>query len=319
MFEPVVYGQVVESGMSWITIGIIVVCGLIFLGWVMTMIVITSEATLQMIQRFGKHRRVARPGLSLKAPWPIDVVVGEQSMQVLMLKINVTLVTTDKAVLIVPVTVQYCVKAENEESIKLAFYRLSEVEEQIGAYLENEARAAGGKMSMSEIFQSTQEIRAAIKEALDVKFEEYGFDIIDAQVTDPQPSEKVKESFDDVIASKQRAEAAKNDAEAKKVKMVGEAQAESESVKIKVLTFKEQREAIADTVKGIVEQLKGTGIDPNRALSYLEGIDMRDTIRDASANSGTVILLPANYGGGDDGKTISLIKTLQKKGEEASA
>ena len=308
----------VSTGMPfWMIITIAGVSGLILLGWLTSTIVITKEATLQMIQRFGRHTRVAHPGLSLKAPWPIDSIAGQQSMQVLMLKIDVTLVTTDKAVLIVPVTVQYCVKSENEESVKLAFYRLSEVQKQIGAYLENEARAAGGKMSMGDIFQSTQEIREAIKKALDTKFEEYGFDIIDAQVTDPQPSSKVKESFDDVIASKQRAEAARNDAEAKKVKMIGEAEAEAESVKIKVQTFKGQREAIADTVEGIVKQLKKSGIDANRALSYLEGIDMRDTIRDASANPGTVILLPANYGG-DEGKIIPLIKALEKKGEEAT-
>lgn len=303
-----------------LTIGVVIVCGLIFFGWLSTMIVITSEATLKMIQRFGKHKRVARPGFSLKAPWPIDAVVGEQSMQVLMLKIDVTLVTTDKAVLVVPVTVQYCVKASDEESVKLAFYRLSEVKKQIGAYLENEARAAGGKMSMGEIFQSTQEIREAVKTALDKKFEEYGLDIVDAQVTDPQPSDKVKASFDDVIASKQRAEAAKNDATAKKVKMVGEAEAEAESVKIKIQTFKEQRESIAATVKGIVDQLKGSGINPNRALSYLEGIDMRDTIRDASANPGTIILMPANYGGDNsDGRTISLLKALEDKVEKTTA
>lgn len=183
------YGQeVVETGMPfWLIIAIVCVFGPILLWWSSSMFVVTKEATLKMIQRFGRHKRVARPGLSLKAPWPIDKVAGIQSMQILMLRIDVTLVTTDKAVLVVPVTVQYCVKSEEEDSVKLAFYRLSNVESQIGSYLENEARAAGGMMTMGEIFKSTQEIRKAIKEALDVKFEEYGYDIIDAQVTDPQP------------------------------------------------------------------------------------------------------------------------------------
>ncbi|MEA2007198.1 MAG: hypothetical protein U9O20_03520 [Patescibacteria group bacterium] len=72
----------------------------------------------------------------------------------LTLKIDVTLTITDNAILIIPVTVQYCAK-DYDGSINLTFYGL-EIKKQIGAYLKNKARDAGDRISMGKIFRKSE-------------------------------------------------------------------------------------------------------------------------------------------------------------------
>ncbi|MEA2007197.1 MAG: hypothetical protein U9O20_03515 [Patescibacteria group bacterium] len=61
-------------------------------------------------------------------------------------------------------------------------------------------------------------------------------DIIDTKATDPQPSKKVTNAFDDVIASRKLTMVTKNKAIAKKELIVGETETKAKFIEIKVET-----------------------------------------------------------------------------------
>jgi regulator of protease activity HflC (stomatin/prohibitin superfamily) len=184
------------------------------------------------------------------------------------------------------------------------------------SYVVNIIRSAANGLTMDEIFQSKDEFETAVTAGLKEQFEKYGYEIINVLVDDPQPSDKLREAFDEVLASKRRQEAAINDAEATRTRMVGEASAEGESLKIKARAYVEQRDIIAAGVKAAASTLDGiAGLSTERIFNFLEGIDWRDAIRDASKGPGSTIVVPVNFGHGD---TVALTRALQPKAGEPS-
>ncbi|TSC81676.1 MAG: membrane protease subunit, stomatin/prohibitin [Parcubacteria group bacterium Gr01-1014_20] len=218
--------------------------------------------------------------------------------------------TKDNVFLVMPVKVQLKVI---EGKVREAHYELDDPFTQISSYMVNVVRSKANDLTMDEVFQSKDTFETAVIAELKVRFEQYGYEVINVLVDDPVPSEEIKTAFDRVIASKRALEAAQNEAEATRTKMVGEAKAEAESLEIKATAYVAQRKTICTGLKEAVGLLAGVeGVDENRILNYLEGIDLRDTIRDASKGPGTIIVVPTEMGtNGHMANTIGLTKALQ--------
>ena len=122
------------------------------------------------------------------------------------------------------------------------------------------------------------------------KIEEYGYEIIDILVDEPEPSPEVKEAYNNVIASRRQLDASRNQAEAKKILLVGEAEAEARSLELKAESYAIQRRVISKGLSEALDQLKEKNIDPHYILEFIAGIDYRDTLRDvAKSDSNTLI------------------------------
>lgn len=65
-----------------------------------------------------------------------------------------------------------------------------------------------------------QDIAIAVKEQLESVMQEYGYQILQALVTDMDPDPRVKEAMNEINASKRLREAATNKAEADKIMQV---------------------------------------------------------------------------------------------------
>ena len=61
---------------------------------------------------------------------------------------------------------------------------------------------------------------------------EYGYDIVNVLVDEPQPSPEVQAAFNRVIAAQREREAAENEAEAQRIRLVGVAEAEKTSKRL---------------------------------------------------------------------------------------
>lgn len=107
-------------------------------------------------------------------------------------------------------------------------------------------------------------------------------------IDEPEPSPEVKEAYNNVIASQRQLDASRNQAEAKKILLVGEA--EARSLELKAESYAIQRRVISKGLSEALDQFKEKNIDPHYILEFIAGIDYRDTLRDvAKSDSNTLI------------------------------
>jgi regulator of protease activity HflC (stomatin/prohibitin superfamily) len=299
----------------WVLSG---VGGIILLSWATTFFMVVQQKTAKIVEIFGKFHSVKSAGLNIKPPFPFGNVVATVNLQIRELKVEVTVKSSDNAFLNVPVKVQYQVI---EDKVKEAHYELENPQEQIKSYVVNVVRSKATSMTMDELFKSKDAFQQAVGESLNERFSSYGHKMVNILVDDPQPSNELRQAFDKVLAAEREKDAAQNIADAIRIKMIGEAQAEGESLKIKANAFKEFRLTIAKgNSEAINEFLNGTqGLDAKDVLEFFAGVDTRDAIRDASKGPGSVVVVPMGSNNSDIGNIIAMLKALTPKspGEEA--
>lgn len=293
----------------------------LFLG---SMGIITRQQQAKIIECLGKFSSVNHAGFSLKPPTPFGKVAGSLSLKIEQLSAEISVKSKDNAFLRIPVKVQIKVK---QNKVKEAFYELRDAGKQIMAYVENFMRAKANSMEMDHIFSSKNEFKDEVEEHLKDKFERFGWEIVDVLVDDPQPSEELRKAFDKVLAAKRDQEASLLEKEAIKNRIVGKAEAEAESLKLKAVAYVDMRKTMAaGNAHAIKEFCGGDGgldISHSEALAYFAGLDSRDAIRDASQGKGSVIVIPAAGldGASQIGRVAALTKALHnvKEGDEPVA
>lgn len=273
--------------------GILLIIGLIL---VFSSFVMTQQKTSKILTMFGKYHGCTQPGLSLKLPFPFVVQEAEVELSVQQLKGDVTVKSSDNAFLTIPWALQYKVM---KNKVKESYYELDDPTKQMKAYILNALRGEASNLTMEDLFKSNESFEKVVNNTLSEKFDKYGYEIVNVLVDDPQPSDELKDSFDRVIASKREKEAAQNEADAAKIKMIGEAKAEGESLKIKGEAFKDFRKAIAEgnseSISLFLSDIKDGSLKASDVLDFFSGVDLRDAIRDASKNKGNMIIVPVDY------------------------
>ncbi len=281
----------------WIFLGTLAFIGFLFLS-----VIIVKQQTVQVIEVFGRFHNAKHAGLRFKVPYPIGIVSGVMDLSIKELSRSINVKALDNAFLEVPVKVQYRVISTK---IKEAFYELSSPENQIVSYVVNVVRSTASSMPMADLFQSKNAIEDSVKSTLNERFSSYGFEIINVLVDDPQPSPEIRIAFDKVIASEREKEAAINYAESYRIKKVGEAKAEAESIQLKSQAYIQSRAEIAQLIK---EKLN---ITDDELLKLIAGIDYRDALRDIS-KSGSLIVVPHNFSDVQSGILTAEILKKQK-------
>lgn len=261
----------------------------------LTSIVITRQKTSVILTMFGKFHKSTAPGLSFKIPWPIVMKDGIIELNIQEIKGEVTVKSSDNAFLTIPWALQFRVI---ESKVEQAYYELDDPQAQMKSYILNTLRGEASNLTMQELFKSNESFERAVDETLSQRFDKYGYEIINVLVDDPQPSEELKKAFDEVIASKREKEAAENKADAVRIKMIGQADAEGESLKIKARAFKEFRKEIAEgnseAIKAFLDDIDSS-ITAKDVLEFFEGVDLRDAIRDSSKNPGSTVIIPVDF------------------------
>lgn len=272
-----------------------------------SMIVITRERHVRVIETFGRFSSVRQPGLSLKLPWPIQKASSNFSLQIREIGEEVGVKSSDNAFLVVPIRVQYRVKAGAERD---AFYILENPEEQIRSYVVNQVRSSASGMSFDALFQSRDSFETAVEETLTARMTEFGFHIENVLVDDPQPSAQLRDAFDRVIASERMREAAINEAEATRIKMVAKAEAEGEALTIKAEAYANFRKIVAEGNAEALTRFSGsTGLAPEAGLSFFTSINEMEAVTGAAEAGGRVVFVAgsaAQRGTGAAAATLGL-------------
>lgn len=269
----------------------IVVVGLLVL-FIKSMVQIVPGKTAFIVETFGKPWKSAlTPGLNFILPWPIHAVTGKVSLQLLEIKTNVAVKTSDNVFLGLPVAVQYRADDHPAGTVK-AFYELAEPKEQISSFILNNVRQSAAKMTLEELFQNRDKLQLVVLEELATRFSAYGYIIEAVLVDQPQPSTEVQESFNRVIASQRLLDAARNEGEATRIKLVKEAEAEAESKRLQGEGIANMRKAIAEGIEESMLTIKKAApkLSDAEIMAFLTDTNRLDTISGAATHGNLIVV-----------------------------
>lgn len=275
-------------------------------------IFIVKEQSSVIIERLGKFHKVSNSGLNFKIPF-IDRKAGILNLRLQQLDVLVETKTLDNVFVNTKVSVQYQVV---KEKVKEAYYSLNNPTAQISSYIFDEVRAAVPRLDLDDLFSKKDEIANSVNESIAEIMENYGYEIIKTLITDIDPDSKVKESMNRINAAKRDREATIQEADAKKITIIKEAEAEAESKRLAGEGIAKQRLEIIRGFKESVEDFQKSlpGVTHDEVLQFVLMTQYFDTLNNIGTNSkNSSILVPHTPGALKDFQEQIITGTLLSK------
>eukprot|EP01052_Picozoa_sp_SAG31_P018681 SAG31_NODE_1333_length_8743_cov_1.681050_7_plen_91_part_00 len=79
-----------------------------------------------------------------------------------------------------------------------AYYGLSNIEQQLRAYVEDVLRSTVPKKNIDQVYEAKESLSCTIKETLERELHRYGYEILNALVVDIQPDSAVLNAMNQV-------------------------------------------------------------------------------------------------------------------------
>lgn len=273
-------------------IGIVVIFAVLLL---LSCFFIVNQQTAAVVQRLGKFLYVAKPGLNVKVPM-IDAVAGRVNLRVQQLNVKVETKTEDNVFVHVIVAVQYMVLPEK---VYDAFYRLTDADTQIRAFVFDVVRARVPRIKLDDVFEKKDEVADAVKSELSHVMDDFGYGIVKALVTDIDPDPKVKEAMNEINAAQRLRVAATEKGEAERILKVKAAEAEAQSKALQGKGIADQRRAIIHGLRESVDDFQKSvpGATAQDVMNLVLMTQYFDTLKELGHGSHTnTILLPHSPG-----------------------
>jgi regulator of protease activity HflC (stomatin/prohibitin superfamily) len=262
-------------------------------------VIIVKERTRYVIQRLGKFQRMATPGFSLIIPF-IDQKVGVINMRVQQLDVDVETKTHDDVFVHLRISVQYQVM---DSKLWDAFYALENPRNQIASYIFDDVRAEVPKLELDDVFAKKEDIAVAVRQNLAESMDDYGYAIVKTLITDIDPDAHVKESMNRINAAKRDKEAAMEEAEGAKIRVVKAAEADAESKRLSGEGIAQQRLEIVRGFKESVEDFQKSlkHISHEEVMQFVLLTQYFDTLSSIGSNGkNTTMLMPHSPGAMQD-------------------
>lgn len=262
-------------------------------------IMIIPERQSWVIQRLGRFNRISLPGLKLKIPF-IEEIASKENLRIQQLDVDVETKTLDDVFVILKISVQYRIISEK---VYEAFYELDDPHDQIASYIFDEVRAEVPKLSLDDVFSKKDDIALAVRDNISQQMEQYGYKIVKTLITDINPDELVKVSMNKINAATRDKEAAFQEAEAEKIKIVKKAEAEADSKRLSGEGIAAQRLEIVRGFKESVEDFQKAlqDVDPQEIMQFVLMTQYFDTLTAIGANeNNNTVMVPHTPGGMKD-------------------
>jgi regulator of protease activity HflC (stomatin/prohibitin superfamily) len=279
--------------------GFVVIVIIVLVLMVLDGFFIVRQQTASVVERLGKFTRIAPAGLNLKVPF-IDRIAGKLSLRIQQLDVRVETKTKDNVFVFVVVSVQYYVLPSK---VVDAFYKLQDPQGQITSFVFDTVRARVPSIILDDLFEKKDDIAMAVKSELDNVMDDFGYGIIKALVTDIDPDARVKTSMNEINAAQRMREAAIQQAEADKIRVVKAAEGEAESKALQGQGIANQRKAIIEGLKESVASFNSTveGTNAEEVMNLVLMTQYFDTLKEIGLSSKTnTILIPHSPGGMGD-------------------
>ena len=262
-------------------------------------IMIIPERQSWVIQRLGKFNRIAQPGFKLRIPI-IESVASKENLRIQQLDVDVETKTNDDVFVILKISVQYRIIGNK---VYEAFYELDDPHGQIASYIFDEVRAEVPKLPLDDVFARKDDIAIAVRDNISAQMEQYGYKIVKTLITDINPDELVKASMNKINAATREKEAAVQEAEAEKIKIVKRAEAEADSKRLSGEGIAQQRLEIVRGFKESVEDFQKAlqEVDPQEIMQFVLMTQYFDTLTAIGANeNNNTVMVPHTPGGMKD-------------------
>lgn len=238
----------------------IIIVVLIILG-----VYVVPQQSLYIIERLGKFHRVSGAGIHVMIPL-IDRRAAVMDMRIQQLENTIVTKTKDDTFVSLKVAVQYRI---DKARVYEAFYELSDPQAQIKSYIEDSVRNSVPSITLDETFSQKDQIAMSVKELLQEKMTQFGYTIISTLITDIQPDKAVVSAMNSINEAQRRRQAAKELAEAEKITVVTNAEAQRDEMKLHGEGVAQQRKAIIDGLMQSVADLQDTGLNSKQIMSVI--------------------------------------------------
>tara|TARA_B110000285_G_scaffold80921_1_gene93394 strand:- start:4850 stop:5704 length:855 start_codon:yes stop_codon:yes gene_type:complete len=260
---------------------------------------IVPERQSWVIQRLGKFSRISQPGLKFKIPF-IEVIASKENLRIQQLDVDVETKTLDNVFVILKISVQYRII---DSKVYEAFYELDDPHGQIASYIFDEVRAEVPKLGLDDVFGKKDDIALAVRDNISSQMGQYGYKIVKTLITDINPDELVKASMNKINAATRDKEAAYQEAEGEKIRIVKRAEAEADSKRLSGEGIAAQRLEIVRGFKESVEDFQKAlqDVDPQEIMQFVLMTQYFDTLTAIGANeNNNTVMVPHTPGGMKD-------------------
>lgn len=247
---------------------------------------IVTQQTVRIVETLGKYSNTLEPGLVFVIPI-IQNVVAVLDMRIRQVDAEVELKTSDNMFVKLPVSIMMHI---DPSSAAEAFYKLKDPVSSIRTWVLATLRAECSDMTLSQLYSDRTRLANAVQKDLKERFSGYGYELDDVLVDQPTLSDDVQAAFNRVVTSTREREAAEQEAEAKKIRILGEARAESESQALRAEGLSNARRILAKSLAESVEIAKGSGVSEQDVLYLLLETNRLDTIKYASEHGKLIVM-----------------------------
>jgi regulator of protease activity HflC (stomatin/prohibitin superfamily) len=216
---------------------------------------IVKQNTVLLVEFLGKFNRILYPGLNIIIPfleW-----TRKQDLYKKNFKVHVDGLTGDNVTVAIGLNVVYFIK-NNHDDIFQSVYEIDNPALLIQATIDEQLRSMITDFTHKEIYIKREEIGKNIEVNLKDKLEQFGYTLDSIQVQDIQLESTVLEALNKIVETEKIKEAAFNEAEAVRIKMVKEAEADKEAKKLIGEGMAEQRKAIAQGFKESIASIQSS-------------------------------------------------------------
>jgi len=257
-----------KFGVGWLVPAIIFDIILISLS-----IRIITPNTVKTVEFLGKFNRILRPGFHFIIPfleWTKSQTLFRRNFP-----IDVEWITGDNVTWYIGLNVIYYIDDDMndtaEGNIYKSIYNIDDPKTMMRSTIDEQLRAMMVTFSHKNIFEKREEIGEAIEARLREKLSTFGYRLDSIQVRDVKLEASVMAAMNKIVETQKLKEAALNEAEARKIMQVKEAEAEKES---KILLWEGmagQRMKIAEWFKESVDLIKQTdsSLNAEKVLQFL--------------------------------------------------
>lgn len=187
--------------------------------------------------------------------WPYEREAGRISVRIRQLDLHCETKSKDHVFVTVLVSIQY---QAIQHRLFESFYSLASPNDQLMALTLDALRSKLPQMNLDEIFASYDDIAIELHRTLNGTMNKYGYAIHHALLTHLRVNDQVRHSMNEIQASKMMKEAAPHQAEARKVELVKEAEANAERAYLNGVGVARQRNAIAAGMKYVIHDAKSS-------------------------------------------------------------
>jgi regulator of protease activity HflC (stomatin/prohibitin superfamily) len=265
---------------------------------------VVQQNRVQIVQRFGKYANTLDSGLNLIVP-VIDKVVADISLAMQNQIYQIDTVSKDKVSIRLKANLIYSI---DRASVTKYYYELNNPLETLTSIVENYVRSYVSSQTHEELLERREEISEYLIKHLDEKMKVWGIKISSFQVMDIVFPTEITDAMSKVVASQRLKEAAMNEAESAKIRVVKQAEAEKESRILLGEGVAGERRAIIDGLKESIDDMKQvSGIDTKEVMNLVVISQYFDTVRAVgeSSNAKIMFMNPAPSGANDLVQSLS--------------